>query len=83
MKLVINQFSYISGSVGSTGSRGDTAAVTSSALFSASTSFFPSPSPRPPPKRMLPQPSLPISQPVKSAKYAEVNSQGKMIKLSN
>ena len=29
-------------------------------------------SPRPPPKSMLPQPSLPISQPVKSAKYEDV-----------
>ena len=48
---------------------GGTPPVTSSALFSASTSFFPSP--RPPPQRMLPQPSLPISQPVKSAKYPD------------
>ena len=72
---------HVLGSLGSAGSRSDTSAVTSSALFSASTSFFPSPSPRPPPKRMLPQPSLPISQPVKSAKYADVNSQGRKIDI--
>ena len=30
---------------------------------------------------MLPQPSLPISQPVKSAKYAEVNSQGNFYEM--
>ena len=39
----------------------------SSEAFDNATAFFPTS--RPPPKWMLPQPSLPISQPVKSAKY--------------
>ena len=35
--------------------------------FANETAFFPTS--RPPPKRMLPHPSLPISKPIKSAKY--------------
>ena len=41
--------------------------MVSSEKFDNATAFFPTS--RPPPKWMLPQPSLPISQPVKSAKY--------------
>lgn len=41
--------------------------MVSSETFDNATAFFPSS--RPPPKRMMPQPSLPISQPVKSAKF--------------
>ena len=43
----------------------------STEVFNNATAFYHTT--RPPPKRMLPQPSLPISQPVKSAKY---NSSG-------
>jgi hypothetical protein len=42
-------------------------AMVSSENFANETAFFPTT--RPPPKRMLPQPSLPISQPVKSARF--------------
>lgn len=41
--------------------------MVSAEIFNNATAFYHNT--RPPPKRMLPQPSLPISQPVKSAKY--------------